>query len=79
MKRFVIEKELFYNLDTTGPMMVSKLGPSGIPDNIKPEEWLSYLQEVEFKFYTILSVEEIDETGSLWGKPIPLKWRVVYM
>lgn len=57
---------------------ISKLGPNGIPDGIKPEEHLNYLQKTIFKHYNVLNVVEIDEIGEMYGKPIQLNWCVIY-
>jgi hypothetical protein len=57
---------------------ISKLSPDGIPDGIKPEEQLNYLQKTLFKDYNVLSVVEINEIGEMYGKPIQLNWCVIY-
>jgi|LakMenEpi03Aug12_release.lakeMendotaPanAssembly.Ray.scaffolds.fasta_scaffold3248913_1 hypothetical protein len=57
---------------------ISKLSPDGIPSELKPEEWLNYLQKTLFKDYNVLSVVEIDEIGEMYGKPIQLNWCVIY-
>ena len=55
---------------------VTTMGPDVIPDEIKKNEMVDYVQKLSFfQGYDVLSVEQVSEI-SQYGQP--LKWRVIY-